>query len=169
VAFVDDWLERGYDPAAYALTTTWFSTATGEILDADMQLNEIKGSYVECPAAGCVAGGDDIDLENTVTHELGHFFGLAHSDVPQATMFSTARNGDVDKRDLDDDDVAGFCAAYGAGSLGSSCSFTPPGGLELNCEDPGCGCSVPGARSESQAPIAMSILGVVLMWWRRRR
>jgi len=169
VAFVSDWAERGYDPAAFALTTTWFFQQSGEIIDADMQINDNKGDFLDCPASGCPPDADAIDLENTVTHEIGHFWGLAHSEDPEATMFRTAMNGDLDKRDLAADDVAGFCEAYGDASL-PECDFAPLGGLDLNCEDDeGCGCVVPGHPAERVPSLPLGLLAIGLLAWIRKR
>jgi hypothetical protein len=90
VAMVSDWDERDYDPSAYAITTVWHNTDTGLILDVDIMVNEQLGPYAICPETGCppaLPRNRVVDLENVLTHELGHFFGIAHSDVPNATMY----------------------------------------------------------------------------------
>lgn len=84
-----------------ALTTSFFRSSTGEVVDADMELNAWDGVstsfstsgpfYFTCvdpeagdpPANACSAPGDAdcirIDVQNTVTHEAGHALGLAHN------------------------------------------------------------------------------------------
>jgi hypothetical protein len=86
-----------------------------------------------------------MDLRNTVTHEAGHFVGLRHpcsadgvndADLPlcsgpipagetipwaQRAMYPTTEMGDVAKRTLSEDDVAGVCAAYPVPSGGCGC------------------------------------------------
>ncbi len=79
-----------------ALTTVTFNPSSGEILDADMELNGWNGSLTPsatgfyftcappgspvCPdpsgygASGCIG----FDIGNTVTHEAGHVLGLDH-------------------------------------------------------------------------------------------
>lgn len=70
-----------------------------------------------------------MDLQNTVTHEVGHVLGLAHTSAPDTVMFITTAPGETKKRVLSDDDIAGVCAIYpepsgcasaraGAGALG---------------------------------------------------
>jgi len=81
-----------------ALTTTTFNVATGEILDADMELNGWNGDagtpqdgsagwYFTCGGTASSTCSTPpygqsacnwIDLGNTVTHEVGHMLGLDH-------------------------------------------------------------------------------------------
>ena len=98
VAMVSDWEERDYDPSAYAITTVWHNTDTGTILDVDVLVNEQLGPYAICPDTGCLPAlprNQVVDLENVLTHELGHFFGIAHSDIPNATMYLSAARGET--------------------------------------------------------------------------
>lgn len=170
IGFVEDWEDREYDPAAYALTTVWHNTRTGEIYDADIEVNEQRGDYGICPPVdGCTDG--TIDLQNVLTHEVGHFFGLGHTQPEHAfaVMYAVSPPGEVQKRILRTDDIDGFCSIYPAGSLPESCDFTPRHGLDLNCEDEGCGCSAPGAGDRSPLPwIALAVLGGALIVRRRR-
>src|SRR5262249_12425102 len=63
-----------------ALTTVTYDTHTGEIFDADIEVNSAKYTLTT----------DDnnvqTDLQSVLTHEAGHFFGLAHTTAPDATM-----------------------------------------------------------------------------------
>lgn len=174
IAFVDDWPSRGYEPAAFAVTTVWHSTATGRIFDADIQVNERLGPYAQCPADGCPrdAAGEalSVDLQNVLTHEVGHFFGIAHSDVRGSTMVAISPRGETDKRIPRTDDVEAFCAVYPPGSLPSSCDPEPNGGLDLDCEDGddgGGGCSV--SAESRPAGTWFALLGATLALVLRRR
>lgn len=169
VAFVRDWDERGYLPSAYAVTTTWFGVRSGEIFDADILLNEEHWSWMECPEGGCT-DGRDVDLKNTLVHEIGHFLGLAHSGVgaEESTMWSCAPPGQVIKRDLDPDDIEGLCSIYPAGSLEEECNFDPVGGFNpqpVSLRPPGCGCRV--SRADPSAGYAALLFA--MLFWRRRR
>ena len=165
VLFVADWGDRLYDPAAFAVTTVWHRKSTGEILDADMEINERRGPYGICPLSGCV-DRRTVDLENVVTHELGHYLGLAHSTELDATMYASAVAGETIKRDLQDDDVAGICTIYPPGTPAGECEYAARGGERLDCEQ-GCAVSAPGGgslRAWSWSWVAIAILAV-----RRRR
>lgn len=103
----DEWPYPGA-ANAIGLTTTRFDTKTGELWDADIELNGV-GSNLSI--------GDPIaadDLQSVLTHEAGHFLGLSHSQDLTATMrvvYDPARDGDS-LRSLATDDVEGICEIY---------------------------------------------------------
>ncbi|MCB9629196.1 MAG: matrixin family metalloprotease [Sandaracinaceae bacterium] len=175
VAFVSDWEARDYDPAAFAITTVWHNTSTGTILDVDVMINEQLGPYAICPAGGCPAAlprDQVVDLQNVVTHELGHFFGIAHSDVPNATMYLSAARGETLKRSLADDDIEALCTIYPPGALPACTDYTPRGGLDLNCEDDarGSSCAVgaPATSERDGAPMGLfALAGAVALMLRQ--
>lgn len=90
-----------------ALTTTVYRRSTGEILDADIDVNAVNHAW----SAGPDPTGFD-DIENTLTHELGHAIGFAHTEVLDATMFADADLGETLKRDLAPDDLDAICSVY---------------------------------------------------------
>lgn len=141
---------------ANVLALTWliYDTTNGEILDADMELQDTSaadpgsGAYFTCTprawAGGanlCIGPPFDktdctwIDVGNTVTHEVGHIVGLDHAPDPDVTMAPTAAPGELSKRQLHPDDIAGVCAIYPRGRPTSTC-YGPA---------QGCGCGGPGA------------------------
>jgi len=170
VVFVDDWSSRPmYDPRAFALTTVWHNTGTGEVYDADIEVNEEIGIYAECDARdGCDDGR--IDLQNVLTHEIGHFFTMAHSDNNISTMWWMADPGDIDKRILRTDDIEGICAVYPPGTLTAACDFTERGGFSGECGGGGGGCCAVGGAPAEEAPLgALAIALVALAVGARRR
>jgi MYXO-CTERM domain-containing protein len=151
IIFVQDWAARSLPQDAFGLTLVWHDPTTGEILDADMQLNETLGAFSICDQV-CQAGA--VDIQNVMTHEAGHFFGLGHSDVVGATMSARATVGETSKRSLADDDRAGLCAIYGNNAAASctSSDFVPDNGFSPTCaptqssSKSGIGCSVTASR-----------------------
>lgn len=103
----DDWPYAGA-ANAIGLTTTRFDTKTGELWDADIELNGIGATLT----VGDPIQGDD--LLSVLTHEAGHFLGLSHSLDGAATMksiYDPSRDGDS-FRSLSSDDIEGICAIY---------------------------------------------------------
>lgn len=111
------------------LTTITFDPDTGEIYDADMEIN----STVALTVAGPVPA-TGTDFLSIITHEAGHFFGMAHSDNLQATMFAHYTAGSTYMRNLSADDTAGICSIYPPGGGRSVDPGVADGGLIT--EDP---------------------------------
>jgi hypothetical protein len=179
VIFIDDWEDRELPDDAFGLTLVWHNGMTGEIYDADIQLNETIGPFAICRGE-CPPGA--VDLENVVTHEAGHFFGLGHSQVRTATMSARATVGETIKRDLSEDDRAGLCAIYGRlpEPVCSEADYTPRHGFSPACgPDPqrsGCAVASSGPRGGHSAgadpralAAAMLVLAALVSRARSRR
>lgn len=111
----------------------------GQIVDADIELNgdTYRLGVVEDPERD----RNVLDIENTMTHEVGHLLGIDHSTIEnflgldtssclgsavdesdpidcsqvrpdRTTMFATARPGETFKRALHPDDEAAACVVY---------------------------------------------------------
>ena len=94
-----------YDPTLAAMTFRYYDTSDGHLLDADTVFNGEKYTWT--------VGGNGYDIQNSATHEAGHFGGLGHSLDPEATMYAKTQAGETKKRSLEADDVAGIEALYG--------------------------------------------------------
>ncbi len=149
-----------------AKTTVSFDMSTGEILDADIEINSAYNAFTI---------GDtnvDYDLQSVLTHEIGHFIGLDHSLDPDATMNASYAEGDTSLRTLAPDDVAAACAAYAPNRPGV-CRTTPKGGLADDCAATAStrtSCAVtPRETSSDLAAAILAALGGVVVLRRRRR
>lgn len=91
-----------------ALTTLTLDLESGEIYDADMEINAAGTNL----AAEDPVFKDRYDLQSIVTHEAGHFLGLSHAIDAEATMFAHYDSGSTSLRSLSADDVAGACSIY---------------------------------------------------------
>ena len=98
----DQW---GYGEEALAVTVTLYKRSSGQLIDADIYINEAHYGWG-------VGREAETDLQNALTHEVGHFIGLAHSDVPEATMYASSPPGEIEKRTLHADDLDGASFLY---------------------------------------------------------
>jgi hypothetical protein len=97
---------------ALAITVITFDAHAKEILDADVVLNGEHGfSFFERDARD--KGMSTYDLQNVLTHELGHLLGLGEdmTDV-DATMYAFSQPGETGKRDLEVVDKDSIASLY---------------------------------------------------------
>ncbi len=130
VMFDDDgWPYSGtaYMYNTLALTTVTYDVDSGDIYDADMEINSADNTFTTGDT------GVDYDLLSVVTHEAGHFLGLAHTATTTATMYAMYQEGSISKRDLAADDIAAICAAYPPAAPESGCDPTPRHGFSPLC------------------------------------
>ncbi len=142
IYFRDDaWTATEAD-STLALTTQSFKKVNGWVEESDIEVNTTKAAF----ATSEMATG--IDLQAVLTHEVGHYIGLAHSKAPDSIMVdSYCKSGDrcgkgkVDARRLSADDEAAVCGLF------------PPDGISgVTYEDPEAGgCSIGTASATAKA------------------
>ena len=190
IFFADDTWPYGDQSNTLGKTFVTFNADTGEIYDADMAINTHEYRVTtQDPVPK-----DGYDLDSIITHEAGHFLGLAHSDNHQAVMYPTYNAGATNMRNLTNDDITGVCSIYhpdgkrvvfdNSGNqltMGDSCDPTPRGGFQSACPTPGNStCAVSaigvggGSGGEPGMPFGASIgaaiaLGLIARRARSRR
>ena len=134
------WFASGWTQSARAIavTLTTYDCNSGEIFDADITLNGQNFSFSATGQAGRA------DLQNTVTHEVGHFIGFDHDLERASTMYADAPLGETSKRSLEPTDIEGACVVYapdkapcaatvigrcasGSGGCSAAQALAPPG------------------------------------------
>ena len=101
----DNW---PFGAEALAITTCWYAEGSADFQDCDIAINAVDYDW-------------SINGENgrprirpTVTHEVGHFWGLAHSQDQFATMYAYYNDNHAVAEDLEQDDIRAaavtFCA-----------------------------------------------------------
>jgi len=160
IYFRDDGWPHDDSDETLALTTHYFGHSDGLIRYSDIEINSGEKEFTLRDTE------KGTDLESVMTHEVGHYIGLAHSPEPRSIMApsyceSNARCDETKElaRDLGADDVAAVCALY------------PPGGTWKATEAAPPACTVTRAPGEgSGEPLAVvGLLGVVLAAGRLRR
>lgn len=164
--FRDDWSHL--DVNAYALTTVFFETTTGEIYDADVEINGTEqGLVISAPE-------DGVDLGSIVTHEVGHFLGLSHSEDPTAVMRPEYLPVRDNLRELRADDVQGICEIYPPDRKTESDQCAPRHGFAKNCRfeplEASGGCAqAPGSSSVTGAALGGLLVALTAFFRRSRK
>jgi hypothetical protein len=126
-----------YDPTALAISSVFVSTASGQIRDVDIEVNARYFAWTDVDTDPSPAG--KFDLQDELTHEMGHLIGLddscytpangvarpldnlgqpspdcatASAAVRATTMFPSMLAASASRRTLEPDDVQGLCDTY---------------------------------------------------------
>lgn len=152
---------------AYGTTMVRYDPRTGELRDADVELNSADFDI------GVDRDGA-VDLQSILTHEIGHFLGLGHPGPahPDATMSAGWDGRGTSLRTLTDDDMNGICELYPP-ERKAKASCEPVNGFSGECFVPkgerpsaSCAASVPREGTGTGGP-ALALL-VALASVRRR-
>jgi MYXO-CTERM domain-containing protein len=173
-----------YEPSALALTSVSASVTSGIIRDVDMEVNAFGFRWADLVTHPELRGMSIHDLQNAVTHEMGHVIGLDHTcflnpppliddmgqptpecvfaspDVMATTMFPSANPGDLEKRTLAADDMRGLCETYPAAQDPRTCG---------DSMDDGCSCGAAGTPASAASSMVMVAAALAALRARRRR
>ena len=157
------WKYTGIDNTL-AKTTVTYDTDTGEILDADIELNHAYNEFT--------TGDEDVnyDLQSILTHEMGHFIGLDHTEDLSATMNAGYSPGSIDLRAIDYDDELAACAAYPP-EREVVCRPEPNGGFLGDFEeepDDGCTTGAIAPASKREGALWLGVAALAALATRRR-
>lgn len=174
----DNWK---YGKEVLGLTTVNYNPETGEIYNADMELNTFDMEPLAAPDEKVEQNA--YDFLSVATHETGHFLGMAHSEVPGATMYARYQTGQTNMRYLSPDDVNGICTVYrpdgrrsvrkpdedGVGYVlqAPQCDPTPRGGYSSKCQEKP-RCSASGRPASTSFGVVGGALGLALALATRR-
>ncbi len=188
----------GVSPEALAFTSV-SKEPNGYIFDADIEINARPGLGFEWANLdpGAPPGGHltQFDLQTVMTHEFGHFLGLAHTCVndPYSSGNDDGNDAPMNGKDdmgqpipsCDDTGVPQYASVMWANiDDGSSakrvlstddargvCAIYPaardPHSCAQNLPDDGCGCATAGATPGALAAVALTALALAVC--RRRR
>lgn len=136
ILVLEDW---PYAEGTLAVTLVTLNARTNELLDADIAFN-LEGHHFRVLPDVVKDDRRFDDVQNTITHELGHVLGLMHNTAHEdLVMYPSAPPGETLKRNLKSDDRDGLLSLYGtavepvkaalAPLVGCSATSTPPASL----------------------------------------
>ncbi|MCP4606774.1 MAG: matrixin family metalloprotease [Proteobacteria bacterium] len=96
---------QGNDPGATAIVS--YSPTDGEIVDADIVFNVKDWKW---STKGELKG--TLNIHAVAAHEIGHLFGLAHSDIGEAVMYPITQLNDHTSPSLHTDDIKAITSLY---------------------------------------------------------
>ncbi|HYO70938.1 MAG TPA: myxosortase-dependent metalloprotease, MXAN_2677/MXAN_2678 family [Archangium sp.] len=163
------------NPDTIGLTLTTYDEKSGIIYDSDIQLNASGFVFTTvdppapiCPRPISTNPGNCVatDVQNTMTHEIGHLIGLDHTRALGSVMNPSAPQGEVSKRTVDDGSADFVCETYPKGLPSQSCASPSleRSGSATVLGPHAIGCSSSGAGAGWSA-----MAGWALLAWRRRR
>ena len=189
IVFKNPWCDPGDTTCqieALAITSVWAGQTSGTIVDADIEVNAQYDFWTDLlshPAMG------KQDLQNALTHEMGHLIGLDHNcytpgsdpvhmvdntgvlvpsclgagpDIQNDVMFTKADPGDTSKRTLKPDDVQAVLDIY---PLAKNPHLCPAVGetVKLTTSSGGCHCAIDSTSSAGGVlPVLGLLVGVAL-------
>ncbi|HEX8704050.1 MAG TPA: myxosortase-dependent metalloprotease, MXAN_2677/MXAN_2678 family, partial [Myxococcaceae bacterium] len=118
------------DGQTIAVTLTTYDERSGIIYDSDIELNAEGYFFTSADAGGLCSpplvteGCVSTDIQNTMTHEIGHLVGLDHTNAAGSTMNPRAPPGEVSKRTIDSGSRDFVCTNYPKNLATKSC-LTP--------------------------------------------
>jgi hypothetical protein len=157
------------DDNTIGITLTTYDEKSGIIYDSDILLNSSRFKFTttdqQCTPPGTREGCVSTDVQNTMTHEIGHLLGLDHTWASGSTMYPSAPPGDVSKRTVDPGSARFVCEAYPRNKPSQSC-LTPPVSTRDNLATLG---PMAGCAGSGTAPWLPALVGWAALLVRRRR
>jgi MYXO-CTERM domain-containing protein len=182
-----------YDPSALAITSVFVQRSTGRIQEADIEVNDRWFGWTDLDLFP--QDTTKQDLQNALTHEMGHLIGLDHTcytagtnttrpkdnngnpvpdcanappEVQATTMFASAKPGDVSKRTLEADDKQAVCDVYPLANDPAYCPAATAAAVEPS-KPFGCAVAPAEGTTGARATAGLLTLAATALVLRRRQ
>lgn len=160
-----------FDESALAQTTHDFGDRSGPIKNAVIEVNtathDFRVASDDSPTALTAETGADI--ESVLVHEVGHYIGLAHSNVPNSIMAPSycqdeerCKSGDT-SRELGEDDIQAVCAIYppaGEGPIVET-ELPPAPSTSFGCTQASSSTSAPSPVAAFGALVVLALVSAI--------
>jgi hypothetical protein len=184
-----------FDSQALAITSVFVLPSDGTIKDADIEINSVNFIWADVDFD---TASNRQDLQNALTHEMGHLVGLDHTcythgagttrpnddmglpipdcndSAPAAvratTMYASAKEGDIQKRTLAPDELRAICAMYPLANDPQTCPMAGEPNPNPTTSAGGCTCALGERAGDGAAlPVLGGLAALVARTRRRRR
>jgi hypothetical protein len=159
------------DGQTIAVTLTTYDERSGIIYDSDIELNSDGFFFTTADSGTCnpplvTQNCVSTDVQNTMTHEIGHLVGLDHTNALNSTMNPRAPPGEISKRTIDAGSRDFVCATYPKNLASKACILPLVAEDTLGRKGTAAACASAGA--EAWLP-ALAVWGLLLAARRRRQ
>ncbi|MEY2931079.1 MAG: hypothetical protein RL033_1828 [Pseudomonadota bacterium] len=167
-------VDSGLRFSVIALTTVTANLVSGQIFDADIELNSRDENF-----SLTATSGSRRDLRGVINHELGHLLGLSHSNVAGSLM-RASYEGTVEPAD---DDAEAMCLSFDTSGSDPACQVEQlPASAECLGSNTSCrtvsrssaepdssGCACRQARASDGGPGGWWWVAGLGLWLSRRK
>ena len=138
------WIESAWPHGTQVigLTSINYYPDTGEIVDVDIAFNGMDYDWTVFDEAV------ETDIQSIATHEIGHMFGLDHSETNESVMWFQYTPGETRQRELSGDDLDAVAYLYPCSEAADQASAERLKDRAADCEqgfyETGCALAAPG-------------------------
>ncbi len=155
------WIEKDWPHGrqVIALTSINYYPDSGEIVDVDIAFNGMDYDWTVFDEPV------ETDLQSIATHEIGHMFGLDHSETNDSVMWFQYEPGEIRQRELTEDDLAAVSYMYPCREAADRAAEERLKDLASDCEQAfyESGCAVGGGRRLGLWTVGLLALALALV------